>query len=171
MKVLHDWDRIWIDGGWALKRSVSLFCYLLSKKIPVLRRIKYFRENTERVQDEQLAYMETLIKLSQLAGVSPIFGIRDVIREKYGDEIDGLASKYGVDVRRHIHVGELPDPDRIRLWEPPLAQSRESWSFDTKYARGEKVILKPGELPIFHVDRPYHLAHYIDFLHEEMSRL
>jgi hypothetical protein len=166
MKVLHDWDRLWIDGGWALKRSISLFCYLLSRKLPILRRIKYFHENTERIQAEQLAYMETLIKLNKLSGVSSIFGIRDAIREKYGEEIDKLALQYGVDVRRHIHIGEFPDPDRIRLYEPPLNQSKDSWHFDTKWARGEEVSLKSGELPIFHVDRPHHLAHYINYLFE-----
>jgi len=170
MKVLHDWDRLWIDGGWALKRSISLFCYLLSKKIPILRKIKYFHENTEKIQAEQLAYMETLIKLNKLSGVSPIFGIRDVIREKYGKEIDELALKYKVDVRRHIHIGEIPDPNRTRLWEPPLNQSKESWHFDTKWANGEEVILKPNELPVFHVDRPYHLSHYISYLFEMMER-
>lgn len=170
MKVLHDWDRLWIDGGWALKRSISLFCYLLSKKFPILRKIKYFHENTERIQAEQLAYMETLIQLGKLSGVSPIFGIRDPIRKKYGKEIDELASKYGVDVRRHIHIGEPPDPDRIRLWEPSLTQTRESWSLDTKWVRGEEVILKPSELPIFHVDRPYYLTHYIDYLYKMMAR-
>lgn len=164
MKVLHDWDSLWISGRWALKRGISLFCYVLSKKLPLLLKIKYFHENTEKIQAEQLIYMETLIKLNKLSGVSPIFGIRDVIREKYGEEIDELALKYGVDIRRHIHIGELSDPNRTRLWEPPLNQSKETWHFDTKWAKGEKVILKPNECAVFHIDYPHYLSFYIDYL-------
>ena len=166
MKVLHDWDRLQIDGGWALKRSISLFCYLLSRKLPLLNRLKYFHKNTEKIGYEQLNYMETLIKLDKISGVTPIFGIRDIIRGKHGEKIDELTLKYGVDVRRHIHIGEPPDPDRTRLWDPPLNQSKENWCFDTKWSQGEEPHLAPDELPVFHVDRPYHLPHYISYLFE-----
>lgn len=165
MKVLHDWDRLWIDGGWARKRGLSLLCYYLSRKFPVLLRIKYFRENGEVIESEQLAYMETLIKLNKLSGVTPIFGIRPIIKTRYGKEIDELAIRHDLDMRCHIHLGEPPDPDRERLWSPPLSQTKATWHFDTKWVRGERVALAPGELPLFHVDTPHYLAHYIDYLY------
>jgi len=166
MRVLHDWDQLIIDGGWARKRGISLFSYWLSRKFTFLSRIKYFMENARHIEAEQLAYMETLIKLDEVCGVTPIFGIREVIRERYGKELDVLAIKYNVDVRHHIHIGDNQDPERRRLWEPSLTQSRDTWHFDTKWARGERVALGPGELPIFHVDAPHYLAYYIDYLHE-----
>lgn len=167
MKVLHDWDRLWVDGGWARKRGLSLLFYYLSRKFPVLLKIKHFRENSEVIESEQMNYMETLVKLDKLSGVTPIFGIRDIIRIKYGNGIDELAIKYDLDVRRHIHRGEPPDPARERLWDPPLSQTRATWHFDTKWIRGDNLVLKPGELPVWHVDMPHNLAHYIDYLYKE----
>ena len=130
------------------------------------------RENAAKIEREKLAYMLTLIKLNKLCGVDQIFGIRDIIGDKYGEEINALYLAYDdLDVRQHIHIGEAPDPNRIRLWWPPLlCQSPESWHFDTKYSKGEKVVLGYNERPIFHVDRPYHLALYIDYLFEEMTK-
>ena len=110
--------------------------------------------------------METLIKLNRIVGVHGIFGIRDQIKEKHGKAIEELQAKYGAEIRRHVHIGEIPDPERIRTWDPPLTQSQGTWSFDIKWARGERVVLKPGELAIFHVDRPHYLRHYIDYLFE-----
>lgn len=168
MKILHDWDRTLIEGRWARNRSFSLFLYCLSRKFPFINRIKYFDDNARKVEAAQLAYMETLIQLAKISGVTPIFGIRDVIRERYGKEIDALAIKYDVEIRRHIHIGEIPDPDRKRLWEPPLTQSKDTWGFGVKYARGERVVLKEGELAIWHVDRPQFLPIYISYLYEEI---
>lgn len=166
INVLHDWDAIDVPKRWALKRGVSLLSYALSGKYPILLRLKYFNENAKRVEAEKLAYMETLIKLDELCGVTPIFGIRQYIRETHGKAIDELAIKYEVDIRQHIHIGELPDPNRKRLWVPPLTQSETTWHFDKNYARGERVVLKDDELAIWHVDRPHLLPLYIAYLHE-----
>jgi len=166
MKVLHDWDRLVIEGGWVKRRFISLFLYGLCRKFIFLRKISYLRKNAEKVEAEQLAYMVTLIKLNRLCGVMPIFGIRDEIRERYDAEINELAEKYGLDVRRHIHEGDNSDPDRKRLWVPPLTQSMDTWHFDTDWIKGIKVVLKPDELAIFHVDVPHYLKHYIDYLYE-----
>lgn len=170
IEILHDWDRTWIEGGWAIKRSISLFCYMLSRKFPILNRVKYFRINFEGVCVEQLAYMETLIKLDKLCGVTSIFGIRDVIRESYGKKIDELTLLYGVDVRRHIHIGEPPDPNRVRIWEPYLYQPMENWSFDNRWIgarkKGKKITVNSNMLAGFHVDYPQHLSYYIDYLFE-----
>lgn len=167
MSVLHDWDRTIIEGGWAKRRSFSLFLYCLVRKFNILRHIKYFRENAEKIEAEQLAYMETLIKLNRICQVDMIFGIRDVVHEKYAWELDKLILAYDLDVRRHIHKGENDDPNRVRSWIPPLPkQTKNSWHFDTKFAKGERVKLKKDERPIFHIDRPFHLALYIDFLYE-----
>ena len=171
MKVLHDWDRLEVSGAWARSRGISLLLYALGRKFSFLNRIKYMRENTAKIEGEKLAYMRTLIKLNKLCGADMIFGIRDIVKNRYGEEINALRFYYGLDVRRHIHIGENDDPYRIRSWIPPLPkQTNNSWHFDTKFEWGKKVSLKPGELAIFHVDRPFHLALYIDYLFEEMKK-
>ena len=166
MNVLHDWDRLVIEGGWVKRRFMSLFLYGLCRKFKFLRKIKYLKKNAEKVEAEQLSYMVTLIKLNRLCGVTPIFGIRDEIRERHDKEINALAEKYGLDVRRHIHEGNEPEPDRKRLWVPPLTQSMDTWNFDTEWIKGNRIPLKANELPIFHVDRPHYLKHYIAYLYE-----
>jgi len=167
MKILHDWDRLEIEGGYALRRGISLLLYCLSRKFSVLKRINYIRLNSEKIETEKISYMETLIKLNTLCGVQQIYGIRDIIKMKYGEAINALTLKYAIDVRRHIHIGENSDPKRIRMWIPSLyGQTRNSWHFDTKYAKGELVKLGPNERAIFHIDRPHFLALYIDYLFE-----
>jgi len=166
MKVLHDWDRLLIEGGWVKRRFISLFLYGLCRKFEFLRKIKYLKLNAEKLEAEQLAYMLTLIKLDRLCGVTPVFGIKDEIRERHDTAINALAEKHGLDVRRHTHIGDETDPDRKRTWTPPLTQSRDTWNFDTEYIRGNRISLKPNELAIWHIDRPHYLKHYIDYLYE-----
>ena len=166
LNVLHDWDILKLSGHWAMKRGISLLSYFLTIKLPFLYKTKYFKENAKRSEFEKLAYMETLIKLNLLCGVNPIFGVRDIIRARYGKEINSLAIKYNVDIRSHTHIGEPPDPDRKRIWDLPLTQSEATWHFDLNYANGMKYILKDGELPIWHVDRPHYLPVYIDYLYK-----
>ena len=166
MKVLHDWDVLKIEGGWARRRALSLFLYWLARRFPLLQKIGWLRWNKEKVEYEQVRYMETLIKLNRIAGVHGIFGIRDQIIERHGEDIIELQIKYGAEIRRHVHIGKSPDLERIRTWDPPLTQSPDTWHFDKDWAKGKKVILKPGELAIFHVDRPHYLTHYIDYLFE-----
>jgi len=170
INVLHDWDVLIIDGGWARKRGISLFCYWVARRFPFLQKIGWLRRNKEKVEYEQVQYMATLIKLNRISGVHGIFGIRDQIIEKHGEDIIELQIKYGAEIRRHIHIGEPPDPERIRTWDPPLTQSPDTWHFDRDWVKGKEVILKPGELAIFHVDRPQYLRSYIDYLFEKIER-
>jgi len=166
MKVLHDWDRPYISRGWARLRGTSLLLYALSQKAPILYKIPFFRKNCRKVEEGQIGFMETLVKLDYIAGIKPIFGIRDEVRERYSERITLLEKTFNLDVRRHIHIGVEPDPTRQRLWDPPLNQPMHTWDFDTRWINGEKVELNPGELPIWHIDNPHHLAHYIDYLYE-----
>jgi len=170
MSVLHDWDEVPTRVDWARRRGLSLLLYSLANKFPFLKNISVIANNTRSIESEKLRYMETLIRIGQLAGVVPVFGIRDCVTLRYGKEIDVLRRMYDVDVRRHIHIGDPPDPARTRHWEPPLNQTRNSWGFDTAFIKGNKVELAPGELPTFHVDYPYQLHHYVDYLFEELER-
>jgi len=128
-------------------------------------------KNTLKIDKEKIHYMETLIKLDMIAGITPIFGIRDEVRARHRERIEELEKIYKVDIRRHIHIGDNDDPDRKRLWEPPLKnQTLNSWHFELEYMRGNKRELQFGELPIFHVDRPNLIWVYIDYLFGELVK-
>ena len=165
MKVLHDWDSVTLSGRKALTRGVSLIVYAITKVIPILNRSKWVDRNNRKHEALRLAHLETLIKLDELVGITPIFGIRDPVIIEYLDELVQIRLKYGVDMRHHYHRGSPPDPDRIRGWDPPLSQSRRSWNFERDYIEGRGT-LETGDLPIFHVDNPENLRHYIDYLYE-----
>ena len=145
--------------------------YSLALRLPVLNRFSFIKQNTLKIENETIDYMETLIKLDRIIGIIPVFGIRDSVRERHGDRIDELQKRYNLDIRRHIHIGENSDPNRERIWEPRLErQTPNSWHFDLEYMRGIKLDLQLGELPIFHIDRPNLLWVYIDYLFEEMIK-
>lgn len=171
MKVLHDWDAIGRSKSWTIRRGISLVVYSIAQRLPFLNGYHAVMMNTLKIDKEKIQYMETLIKLDMIAGVKPIFGIRDKIRERHGERIDELQEIYGVEVRRHIHIGDNKDPERKRLWEPPLEkQTPNSWHYELEYMRGEEKELQLGELPIFHIDRPNLISVYIDYIFEEMIK-
>lgn len=171
MKVLHDWDQVGRSKSWTLRRGISLIVYSLSIRIPFLNIFHAVLKNKLEIEKEKIEYMETLIKLDKIAGIIPVFGIRDIVRDRYGDRIDELQKRYNVDIRRHIHIGANSDPNRERAWEPRLeSQTPNSWHFDLEYMRGIKPDLQLGEMPIFHIDRPNLLWVYIDYLFEDMVK-
>ena len=166
MSVLHDWDRIHRSG--LRNRGLSLLFYCLSKKYPIFKIIKRIRENHDRVEYEQLQYVETLIKLNKIIGIKSIFGIRPLIMDHF--PVVELLERYNVDYRMHVHRGEYPDPDRERAWIPALNQTHNSWNYDRDYINGVRVKLNDDELPVWHVDRPENLRYYIDWLYETHAR-
>jgi len=171
LKVLHDWDAIGRSKSWTLRRGLSLVLYSISTRLPFLNGYHFVMKNTLKIDKEKINYMETLIKLDMIAGITPIFGIRDKVRARHRERIDELEKKYKVDIRRHIHIGKNDDPDRKRLWEPPLEnQTFNSWHFELEYMNGNKRKLQSGELPIFHIDRPNLIWVYIDYIFEELVK-
>jgi hypothetical protein len=104
------------------------------------------------------------MKLNEMLGVETVFGIRDVVSDAKPYMVDYL-KEHGQDVRKHVHIGKH-GPNRIRTWEPPLTQSMDTWHFDVDYYDGHPPTLKEGELPIWHIDRPYRFGTYIDFIYE-----
>ncbi len=122
----------------------------------------------EPIYNEVREYADTIIKLDKLVGVTPIMGIRDKVQDQFPEIMKELGEN-GVDIRTHIHIGEIPDPNRIRTFEPLDGLEHISsnvWHYDTDYVSNQRPTLKEGEIPIWHVDRPQFLKHYIDFLYE-----
>jgi len=161
LTVLHDWDDANLYGKrFILKSLFSSICLLAVSILPFLVRFKIFREPHEAYRTEKRRYLDTLSKLDTLTGVTPIFGIRDTVLTEYPN------LKTYPNLRIHTHKGEPPDPNRIRTWKPPLNQPQYTWRYDLDYVAGKTVLLKTRDTyPIWHVDNPHHLTHYIDFLY------
>jgi hypothetical protein len=159
MRVLHDWDDPYLNWKHATLIGFKYLFYAFCMIIGI--RSKF----NEDIHNELRNYAEILAKLDKLCGVESVFGIRDVVLKEFPEIIE-ILSNSDSDVRRHKHIGEdYVDPDRKRLWDPPLNQSPGTWHYDTEYVKGNKPLLKYGELPIWHVDRSYLLKHYIEFLY------
>lgn len=154
MKVLHDYDQPALSGRYALRRGLDLILYAAAKPLGAHCPIHH---ETDR-------HLETLIKLDHLCGVEPIIGIRHHVYNGKPQARD-TCRLYGVDTRRHWHIGEDDDPDRRREWDPPLAQSRNTWHYEERWIAGDPPALRRGELPVWHVDHPHRLPDYIDFLY------
>ena len=163
MKILFDWDDPDLNWVNSLKRGIELIVYGLCKPFGI--RFKFIEE----IYTETDKYVMTITKLNRLLGIDTIYGIRDCVSENKPHSVIFLKNS-GQDVRRHIHIGKK-GLDRQRLWEPSLTQSINTWHFAEDYHNGIKIKLKKGELPIFHIDRPYRLSTYIDFLYENRSEL
>jgi len=166
MRILHDYDDPNLSPNYAIKRGLKLIIYGIFKRFGL--RPKFI----QHIYDEVREYADTLIKLDKLVGVTPIMGIRDKVQDHYPNIMKEL-SEYGVDVRTHIHIGEIPDPNRIRTYEPITGLEHISsnvWHYDTDYVSKQRPKLKDGEIPIWHVDRPHFLKHYINFLYEVLVK-
>jgi len=161
MKVLFDWDQPHLSGLYAIKRGIKLIVFGICKTLKL--RPTYVEEIYRETDD----YAQALSQINELCGIQTIYGIRDHVRIEKSDTIEKLKEKN--DIRRHTHIGEAPDPNRTRRWEPPLQQTKDTWYYDEDYYNGHEVPLKEGELPVFHVDRPYRLQTYIKFLYEHRS--
>jgi len=158
-RVLIDWDNPNIGGSWAIRKGLKLIVYGVLKGLGV----KSLPKEIERETDD---YALMLLRINDMAGVETVVGVRDPVRSVKAETVEKMIS-LGYDVRRHAHIGEPPDPDRKRIWEPPLSQSPQTWNYDREYVAGNPVELAPDELPIWHVDTPYWAKHYVNFLYNE----
>lgn len=154
MKILHDYDSGGLSGSWALRRGISLIVYAIKRGLGLAPR----GYETDR-------YMETLIKLDKLCGVESIIGIRDTV-SRVEPGLFAVAEGYGADVRNHIHIGANDDPNKRRLWEPPLeGMGIHAYHYEDAWITGDPVKLGSAELPVWHVDYPYRFGDYVDFLY------
>ena len=166
LTVLHDWD----DPN-PNRRRGFLVEAVLSLKVGLAVRVPFLREVFhEAYQDACLMkvnYLNTLLRLNELAGVTSIIGLKDDVAEKYPEILDVLRASE-VDVRLHSHIGEdFKNMNRKRTWDPPLNQPSYTWHYDTKWVNGKQELLKQSDTyPIWHVDHIQYLQKYIEFLHK-----
>jgi hypothetical protein len=160
INILHDFDSPYLSGKYALRRGVQLVLYALSKKIRFFRKLTIVKE----VYNETWSYAITLAKLSKIAGIQAIFGINRNLN-LINPEISSELEKYGAKVIEHWH--DILDGVSVSKWNPPITQRKKTWHYDIEFVcKGKKIFkLKPGEMAIFHVDYPYLLSHYINWLY------
>lgn len=168
MKVLHDMDVARVPPFIAFKRGVKLILYSVFMCLGI--RFRFIDDIYEEFRESA----DVIIKLDMLVGVDSVMGIKTEVKKIYPDIMEELR-EYGVDVREHIHIGDkkhrpfgwrqFSDPNRKRLWVPPLDQPKGTWGYDKDYIAGKLVMLKKGQLPIWHVGRPGWLKDYINFLY------
>lgn len=161
MKVLHDWDNPHRSGKRAIYRGIKLILYGICKKLKI--RLRFLDD----IYYENRRYLETMIKIDKLVGVTSIIGIRNKIYNHYPN-INTELEEYGLDIRKHIHVGNNKNPDRKRIWIPELTQSENTWHYDKRWISKNEPELKDNELPIWHVDYPEFIFYYIEFLYEKL---
>lgn len=168
VRILHDMDFANRRPLIALKRGIKLIIYALSRIFRI--RIGVVDDIYEEIRENA----DTLIKLDKLVGVTSVMGIKTEVLNTYPNIMEELREYNDVDVREHIHIGDknypfgwrqFSDPNRKRLWVPALDQPKETWSYDTDYMAGKRILLKDGQLPIWHVHHPKNLKYYIDFLY------
>jgi len=162
IKILHDYDEPFLSGKYAISRGLKLIIYGICRYLGIRPKL------VESIYNETRENADTIIKLDKLVGVTPIMGIRDVVQQYYPNLMTEL-KRYGVDVRTHIHIGEAPNPQRIRTWEPIEGLEKITsnvWHYDKDHVLGKRPLLNRGEIPVWHVDRPNWLNHYVDFLYE-----
>jgi hypothetical protein len=153
LNVLHDFDKPYLSGRWALKRSWLLFLYALS------RRLAFLRPACRTVYLESYEYAWTLFRLDRLLGIESVFGINDDVSAVYPTLSTELASS-GARVTRHWHVS----PTEVH-WDS-LDVPASQWWFDQEYAQGKRKGAKPSEWIVFHADYPHLLETYIKCLYE-----
>lgn len=157
MSVLHDYDMPSLRSRWALKRGLKLILYAFMKKLGLTWGVKDIYTETD-------AYAVTLVKLDALAKVLPVVGLRDIV-EAEKPHLRLELTELGADVHGHVHIGDDRDPYRTRIHIPPLKHRPETWRYDQKWVDGAAPLLEEGELPIWHIDYPWMIGDYIDFLY------
>lgn len=166
LTVLHDWD----DPS-PNRRRGFLVEAVFNLKVGLAVRFPFLREVfNEAYQDACLMkvnYLNTLLRLDELVGVTSIIGLKDDVVEEYPEILNVLRAG-GVDVRLHYHIGkDFKDSNRKRTWDPPLNQPRYTWHYDTNWVNGKQELLKQSDTyPIWHVDHIQYLQNYIEFLHK-----
>jgi len=161
LTVLHDWDEYKPLCKRRLYRNITYNLRVLACiYFPWFLRFSLFNRSYSDYVKKRRRYFDVLSKLDALAGVKAIFGVRDCVLEKYPELLSHP------EVRRHIHIGEPPDPNRKRLWIPPLNQPSYTWRYDSKCAKKKVPLLESHDTyPIWHVDNPHLLFDYIEFLY------
>lgn len=162
LEVLFDWDDPNPNPVWSIKRGIKLILYGCFSLVHM--RPKFLSDMYKETDEYAIA----ITKLNELLGVNMIYGVRDNVLKDKRSLIESFRAS-GRDVRRHVHIGEPPDPNRKRLWEPTLIQSMDTWHYDRDWIAGKKVQLREGEHPIWHFDTPYYFCGYIDFLYAKLK--
>jgi len=111
---------------------------------------------------EKYSHMLALIELDKIFDIKSIWGITKEVSETFPDVVDKIIQNQ-FEVRSHFHV-KKKELGKGK-WVPPLEVNPENMIYDRKYVLNKKKILpKNGEIVVWHVDHPYNLPYYIEFV-------
>jgi len=155
--IVHDWDFPLYKRRTCLKRAFWLIVYAL------FGRSKRVREKMPKwMLEEKHGYALALIKIDRYFGVNSIFGLTKEVKEHF-PLVESEISTLGFEVRDHYHVRQR-EVGRGR-WRPPIEMSGENMVYDRLYSlQGKRELPREGESVVWHVDHPFNLQYYIEFL-------
>lgn len=154
--ILFDYDSDTLSGRKALKDGLNLIMFAIFKFFKIKPMVNFLM-----LCDN---YAFTIIKLNKMLGIKTIIGIKSNLDKT---ELINKLTKIdaNIDVRMHVHVGVMNDKNKLRLWYPPLNQTKNSWNFEREYCNNGFPKLGANDIPVFHFDNPHHLNNYISFLY------
>ena len=103
-----------------------------------------------------------LIALDRLFDIEPLVGITEQVLEAFPNLPNELSEKK-VDVCYHYHVKKIGLGKGA--WVPRLDVKPENMIYDRRYTMyGQKALPMKDDIVVWHVDHPYNLSYYIEFL-------
>ena len=155
--IVHDFDFPISKRRTSLKRAFWLIAsWLIGNRKGLIKRMPVWFAR------EKYAFALALAEIDKLYGVNAIFGLTEEAREVF-PELPQLLKEMGFEVRHHYHI-EKKTLGR-GAWDPPLEMKPENMIYDRLYSLANRRDMpKLGEAVVWHVDHPYNLPKYLEFL-------
>jgi len=155
--VVHDLDFPIFKRSTCMKRAFwSIALGLFGNRRWLIRRMPIWFSH------EKYVYALALARIDKLCGAKAIFGLTREVQELFPDLREKL-EKMGFEVRDHYHVKEKILGRGV--WVPPLQMKPENMIYDRLYTlKGRCALPAPDEAVAWHVDHPFNLDRYLEFL-------
>nr|MDO8134654.1 hypothetical protein [Candidatus Njordarchaeum guaymaensis] len=155
--IVHDFDFPISKRSTCLKRAFWLIISgLLGNRKWLIKRMPVWFAR------EKYAFALALAKIDKLHGVNAVFGLTEEVRQVF-PELQQLLKGMGFEVRHHYHIAKKTLGKGA--WDPPLEMKPENMIYDRLYSLANREQMpKSGEAVVWHVDHPYNLSKYLEFL-------
>ena len=155
--IVHDFDFPIFKRWTCLKRAFWLIILvLLGNRRGLIKQMPVW------LAREKYAFALALAKIDRLYGVKSIFGLTKEVQEAF-PELAQMLTEMGFEVRCHYHVAKTTLGKGA--WEPSLQMKPENMIYDRLYSLANRDVMPDrGEAVVWHVDHPYNLHKYLEFL-------
>jgi len=111
---------------------------------------------------EKYAFALALAEVDKLYGVKAVFGLTKEVQKVFPDLRKQLEEK-GFETRDHSHIKKKTFGRGV--WFPPLQVKPENMIYDRLYTlRGHTTLPARDDVVAWHVDHPFNLDRYLEFL-------